>query len=53
MLHKEMHSKGAIVNTAIVMVCAEGVVMHHNSNLLAFSSGHIAISKDWAESLLC
>ena len=53
MLHKEMHSKGTIVNTAIVMACVEGVVMHHNSNLLAFNSGHIAISKDWGESLLC
>ena len=50
---KEMHSKGAVVNTAIVMACAEGVVMHHDSNLLAINGGHITISKDWAKSLLC
>ena len=50
---KEMRSKGAVVNTAIVMACAEGVVMHHDSNLLAINGGHIAISKDWAKSLLC
>ena len=34
-----MHSKGAVVNTAIVMACAEGVVMHHDSNLLAIMVG--------------
>ena len=50
---KEMRSKGAVVNTAIVMACAEGVVMHHDSNLLAINGGHITISKDWAKSLLC
>ena len=35
------------------MACAEGVVMHHDSNLLAINGGHITISKDWAKSLLC
>ena len=50
---KEMHSKGAIVSTAIVMACAEGVVIHHDSILLAINNGHITISKDWAKSLLC
>ena len=49
---KELRSKGAVVNTAIVMACAEGVVMHHNSNLLAINGGHITINKDWAKSLL-
>ena len=43
---KEMHSKGAIVSTAIVMGYAEGVVLHHDSNLLAINGGHITISKD-------
>ena len=47
-----MHSKGAIVSTAIVMGYAEGVVLHHDSNLLAINGGHITISKDWAKSLL-
>ena len=50
---KEMCSKGAIVNTAIAMACAKGVVVHHDSNLIAINDGHITISKDWAKSLLC
>ena len=41
---KEMHSKGAVVNTAIVLACAEGVVMHHDSNLLVNNGEHITIS---------
>ena len=49
---KEMRAKGAVVNTAIVMGCAEGVVMHHDSNLLDINGGHITITKDWAKSLL-
>ena len=40
------------MNTAVVMGCAEGIVLHHDSNLLASNGGHIAISKDWAKSLL-
>ena len=47
-----MRAKGAVVNTAIVMACAEGVVMHHDSNLLDINGGHITITKDWAKSLL-
>jgi len=43
-----MCSKGVVVNTAIVMVCAKEVLMHHDSNLLAINGGHITISKDWA-----
>ena len=35
-----MHSKGAVVKTAIVIACAEGVVMHCDSNLLAINHGH-------------
>ena len=51
---KELHAKGAVVNTAIVMACAEGVVMHHDSNLLDINGEHITITncKDWAKSLL-
>ena len=46
---KELHAKGAVVNTAIVMACGEGVVMHHDSNLLAINGGHITIIKDWSK----
>jgi len=39
-------------HTAVVMVSAEGLVLHHDSNLLTSNSGHITISKDWAKSVL-
>ena len=41
-----------MINTAVVMGCVEGIVSHHDSNLLAENGGHITISKDWAKSLL-
>ena len=48
-----MHCKGVIVSTAIVVGYAKGVVIHHDSILLAINGGYITISKDWAKSLLC
>ena len=47
-----LRSNGAVVNSAIVMVCAEGLVKSHDSNLLQANGGHIAITKPWAQSLL-
>ena len=44
--------KGGVINTAIVMACAEGVITNHDSNLLASNGGYITITKDWAKSLL-
>ena len=34
------------MKTAIVMACAEGVVMHHDSNLPDINGGHITITKE-------
>ena len=50
---KEMRFKGAVVNTAIIMACAEGVVMHHDSNFLAINSGHILQSVRTGQNLCC
>ena len=43
---------GAVVNTAITMACAEGIVRSSDSNLLAINGGHILITKDWAKNML-
>ena len=43
---------GAVVNAAITMACAEGIVRSADSNMLAVNGGHILITKDWAKSLL-
>ena len=40
---------GAVVNTAITMACAEGIVRNADSNKLAVNGGHILITKDWAK----
>ena len=45
---KELHASGAIINTAIVMATGEGIVQHHDMNLLAKHGGPIAITKLWA-----
>ena len=43
---------GAVVNTAIALACAEGIVRSADSNLLAANGGQILIIKDWAKSML-
>ena len=43
---------GAVVNTAITMVCAEGIVRNADSNMLAVNGSHILITKDWAKNML-
>ena len=47
-----LRANGAVVNTAIVMSYAEGIVKNHDSNLLASNSGHILLTKDWGKSIL-
>ena len=48
----ELRNNGAVINTAIVMATAEGLVQHHDVNLLAKHGRPIAITKHWARSLL-
>ena len=47
-----LRSNGAVVNTAIVMSCAEGIIKNHDSNLLASNGGYILLTKDWGKSIL-
>ena len=47
-----LRCNGAVVNTAIVMSCAEGIIKNHNSNLLASNGRHILLTKDWGKSIL-
>ena len=49
---KELRSNGGVVNTAITMAAAEGIVQNSDSKLLAKNGGNIVISKHWAKSLL-
>ena len=47
-----LRDAGAVINTAIVMAEATGIVQNHNSRLLKCNGGHIEITKYWALSLL-
>lgn len=47
-----LRQKGAVVNTAIAIACAEGIVKNINRNLLLGSGGHINFTKHWAVYLL-
>ena len=43
-----MRSTGTTVNTAVVIACAEGILMHEDTNLLT----RVDLSKGWAQYLL-
>jgi transposase-like protein len=43
---------GGIVNTAMAISCAEGIVMCKDSNLLASNGGHIFLTKHWGKNTL-
>jgi len=45
-----LRERGAVVNTAIVLVCAKGIVM--NINLLSSDGGHILLTSNWGKSTL-
>ena len=48
---KEMHTTGVVINTAVMMAAAEGIVKHHDANLVG-GNGPITITKDWVRFLL-
>ena len=39
-----LRDNGAVVNTAIAVSCAEGIVKYKDSNLLQANGGHIALT---------
>ena len=43
---------GGVINTAVVMGAAEGIVSARDISKLSSHGGHIAITKTWAKSLL-
>ena len=49
---KSSQELGTAVSTAVVMAIARGVVIIHDSNLLAENGGYIDFTKDWAKQLL-
>ena len=47
-----LRDRGGVVNTAIVLACAKGIVKNYDSNLLAANGGHLVLTSNWGKSLL-
>lgn len=47
-----LRANGAVVNTAIDIGCAEGIVRSKEKSLFAVNGGHIALTKSWSKHLL-
>lgn len=47
-----MREAKAVINFAIVVSAAEGIVKGHDSNLLECNGGHIKCTKSWAKHFL-
>ncbi len=47
-----MRGRGTVVNTAIAISCAEGIVQSKDSNLLATNGGHISLTRYCGKNLL-
>ena len=44
-----LRAHGAVVNTAIPIGCAEGIMKSKDNNLLASNGGHISVTKHWGK----
>ena len=47
-----LRDNDAVINTAITIACAQGVVNNHDSKLLADNGGHVNLTKFWAKNLM-
>ena len=47
-----LRERGVVVNTAIVLACAEGIVKNYDSNILAANGGHLVLTSNWGKSVL-
>ena len=47
-----LREQGAVINSAIVIGCASGIVKNIDISLLLFNGGHISLSKHWARYML-
>ena len=47
-----IRDNGGVVNTAIAISCAEGIIMNKDSRLLASNGGHILLTRHWGKNIL-
>lgn len=49
---RNLRKSGAVINTAICIAVAEGIVHAYDKQLLSCNGGPIALKKSWAQSIL-
>ena len=49
---KEIRASGGVVNTAITLAAAKGIVMAKDANILVENGGYLNLTKDWAKRLM-
>ena len=49
---REVRSSGGVVNTAITLAAAKGIVLAKDANMLSQNGGYLNLSRDWAKRLL-
>lgn len=47
-----LRERGAVVNTTILLVCAEGIITNKDVSLLFSNSRHILLTSNWGKSIL-
>ena len=52
MYMKKLQKGHCIVNTAILISAAQGIVMAHDANLLSCNCGSVELKREWAKSLM-
>ena len=48
----ELRNNGGVINSAITIAVAQGIVTNFDSNLLVQNGGHVDLTKSWAKYLL-
>ena len=49
---REVRSSGGVVNTAITLAAAKGIVLAKDANMLSQNGGYLNLTRDWAKRLL-
>jgi len=48
---REVQASGGVVNTAITLAAAKGIVLAEDANLLSENGGYLNLTSDWAKRL--
>ena len=49
---REVRASGGVINTAITLAAAKGIVLARDANMLSESGGYLSLTSDWAKRLM-